>query len=52
MRNGPEPKEVAKVALESIKASVVSARQKANKHNFFSYHVDKDANYMHIQKGK
>jgi short-subunit dehydrogenase len=42
MRNAPEPKEVAKVILESIEASVVSARQGSN-NNFFRYPVGKDA---------
>jgi NAD(P)-dependent dehydrogenase (short-subunit alcohol dehydrogenase family) len=43
MRNAPEPKEVAKVILESIEASVVSARQGANNNNFFRYPVGEDA---------
>jgi hypothetical protein len=42
MRNAPEPKEVAKVILESIEASVVSAMQGAN-NNFFRYPVGEDA---------
>jgi hypothetical protein len=37
MRNAPEPKEVAKVILESIEASVVS------NNNFSRYPVGKDA---------
>jgi len=41
MRNAPDPKEVAKVVLESIEASVVSTRQAAN--NFFRYPVGEDA---------
>jgi NAD(P)-dependent dehydrogenase (short-subunit alcohol dehydrogenase family) len=41
MRNAPDPKEVAKVVLESIEASVVSSRQGAN--NFFKYPVGEDA---------
>ena len=43
MRNAPEPKEVAKVVLESIEASAVSARQGANNNNFFRYPVGEDA---------
>jgi NAD(P)-dependent dehydrogenase (short-subunit alcohol dehydrogenase family) len=43
MRNAPEPKEVAKVILESIEASVVSAMQGANNNNFFKYPVGEDA---------
>jgi short-subunit dehydrogenase len=44
MRNAPEPKEVAKVILESIEASVVPAMQGANNYNnFFRYPVGKDA---------
>jgi short-subunit dehydrogenase len=42
MRNAPAPKEVAKVILESIEASVVSTRQGAN-NNFFRYPVGEDA---------
>ena len=42
MKNAPEPKEVAKVILESIEASVVSAMQGAN-NNFFRYPVGEDA---------
>ena len=42
MRNAPHPKEVAKVILESVKASVDSPRQQAN-NNFFRYPVGKDA---------
>ena len=42
MRNAPEPKEVAKVILESIEASVVSARQGAN-NNFSRHLIGKDA---------
>ena len=41
MRNAPDPKEVAKVVLESIEASVVSAKQGAN--NFIRYPVGEDA---------
>ncbi len=41
MRNAPQPKEVAKVILESIEASVVSARQGNN--NFHRYPVGEDA---------
>jgi short-subunit dehydrogenase len=41
MRNAPDPKEVAKVVLESIEASVVASRQGAN--NFFRYPVGEDA---------
>jgi hypothetical protein len=41
MSNAPEPKEVAKVILESIEASVVSARQRNN--NFHRYPVGEDA---------
>jgi NAD(P)-dependent dehydrogenase (short-subunit alcohol dehydrogenase family) len=44
MRNAPEPKEVAKVILESIEVSVVSAMQGANNNNnFFKYPVGEDA---------
>ena len=43
MRNAPEPKEIAKVILESIEASAVSARQGANNNNFFRYPVGEDA---------
>jgi short-subunit dehydrogenase len=42
MRNAPEPKEVAKVILESIEASVVSARQGDN-NNFHRYPIGDDA---------
>ena len=42
MRNAPEPKEVAKVILESIEASAVSARQGDN-NNFHRYPVGEDA---------
>ncbi|MBV9177618.1 MAG: SDR family oxidoreductase [Nitrososphaeraceae archaeon] len=42
MRNAPDPKEVAKVILESIEASVVSSRQGTN-NNFFKYPVGEDA---------
>jgi NAD(P)-dependent dehydrogenase (short-subunit alcohol dehydrogenase family) len=42
MRNAPEPKEVAKVILESIEASIVSARQGDN-NNFHRYPVGDDA---------
>ena len=42
MRNAPEPKEVAKVILESIEASAVSARQ-GNNNNFHRYPVGEDA---------
>jgi NAD(P)-dependent dehydrogenase (short-subunit alcohol dehydrogenase family) len=42
MRNAPEPKEVAKVILESIEASVVFSRQGTN-NNFFKYPVGEDA---------
>ena len=42
MRNAPESKEVAKVILESIEASVVSTMQGAN-NNFFKYPVGEDA---------
>jgi NAD(P)-dependent dehydrogenase (short-subunit alcohol dehydrogenase family) len=41
MRNAPQPKEVAKVILESIEASVVSARQGNN--NFHRYPIGEDA---------
>ena len=41
MRNAPQPKEVAKVILESIEASVVSAREGNN--NFHRYPVGEDA---------
>jgi short-subunit dehydrogenase len=43
MRNAPEPKEVAKVILESIEASAVSARQGDNNNNFHRYPVGEDA---------
>jgi short-subunit dehydrogenase len=42
MRNAPEPKEVSKVTLESIEASIVSARQGDN-NNFHRYPVGDDA---------
>jgi short-subunit dehydrogenase len=42
MRNAPEPKEVAKVILESIEASIVSARHGDN-NNFHRYPVGDDA---------
>ena len=42
MRNAPEPKEVANVILESIEASVVSARQGDN-NNFHRYPIGDDA---------
>ena len=42
MRNAPEPKEVAKVILESIEASVVYARQGHN-NNFHRYPIGDDA---------
>jgi hypothetical protein len=42
MRNAPEPKEVARVVLESIGVSVVSTRKGAN-NNFSRYAVGKDA---------
>jgi NAD(P)-dependent dehydrogenase (short-subunit alcohol dehydrogenase family) len=42
MRNAPQPKEVAKVILESIEASVVSARH-GNNNNFHRYPVGEDA---------
>ena len=41
MRNAPQPKEVAKVILESIEASVVSARKGDS--NFHRYAVGDDA---------
>ena len=41
MRNAPDPKEVAKVVLESVEASIDSARQ--GDHNFFRYPVGEDA---------
>jgi NAD(P)-dependent dehydrogenase (short-subunit alcohol dehydrogenase family) len=40
MRNAPDPKEVARVVLESIEASVVSASKGVN---FFRYPVGEDA---------
>jgi NAD(P)-dependent dehydrogenase (short-subunit alcohol dehydrogenase family) len=45
MRNAPEPKEVAKVIIQSIEASVVSATQEGGNdyNNFFRYPVGKDA---------
>jgi NAD(P)-dependent dehydrogenase (short-subunit alcohol dehydrogenase family) len=49
MRNAPGPKEVAKVILESIKASVVSAN---NYNNFFRYHVGEDAKFYADAKRK
>jgi hypothetical protein len=42
MKNAPAPKEVAKVILQSIEASVVSARKGANNNNFFRYPVGED----------
>ena len=42
MRNAPEPKEVAKVILESINDSLVSTRQEGS-NNFYRYPVGKDA---------
>jgi NAD(P)-dependent dehydrogenase (short-subunit alcohol dehydrogenase family) len=50
MRNAPEPKEVAKVILESIEASVVSARQGDN--NFHRYPVGEDAKFYADAKRK
>jgi hypothetical protein len=41
MKNVPQPKEVAKVILESIEASVVSAKHGNN--NFHRYPVGEDA---------
>jgi hypothetical protein len=41
MRNAPDPKEVAKLVLESIEDSVVSAKQGAD--NFFRYPIGEDA---------
>lgn len=53
MRNAPEPKEVAKVILESIEASVVSTTQGANDYNnFFRYPVGKDAKFYADAKRK
>jgi hypothetical protein len=49
MRNAPGPKEVAKVILESIKASVVSAD---NHNNFFRFHVGEDAKFYADAKRK
>jgi short-subunit dehydrogenase len=51
MRNAPEPKEVAKVILESIEASVVSARQGDN-NNFHRYPVGEDAKFYADAKRK
>jgi hypothetical protein len=51
MRNAPEPKEVARVVLESIGASVVSTRQGAN-NNFSRYLLVKMQSSMQMQKGK
>jgi NAD(P)-dependent dehydrogenase (short-subunit alcohol dehydrogenase family) len=42
MRNAPEPREVAKVILESIEASLVSVRQ-GNNNNFHRYPIGDDA---------
>ena len=50
MRNAPEPKEVAKVILESIEASIVSARQGDN--NFHRYPVGEDAKFYADAKRK
>jgi NAD(P)-dependent dehydrogenase (short-subunit alcohol dehydrogenase family) len=53
MRNAPDPKEVAKVILESIECSVVSAKQGANNsNNFFRYPVGKDAKFYADAKRK
>jgi hypothetical protein len=52
MRNAPEPKEVAKVILESIEASVVSARQGANNNISLDILLVKMQNCMQMQKGK
>jgi NAD(P)-dependent dehydrogenase (short-subunit alcohol dehydrogenase family) len=41
MRNAPDPKEVAKLVLESIEDSVVSAKEGA--YNFFRYPIGEDA---------
>jgi NAD(P)-dependent dehydrogenase (short-subunit alcohol dehydrogenase family) len=49
MRNAPGPKQVAKVILESIEASVVSAN---NYNNFFRYHVGEDAKFYADAKRK
>jgi short-subunit dehydrogenase len=51
MRNAPEPKEVAKVILESIEASVVSARQGDN-NNFHRYPIGEDAKFYADAKRK
>jgi NAD(P)-dependent dehydrogenase (short-subunit alcohol dehydrogenase family) len=51
MRNAPKPKEVAKVILESIEASIVSARQ-GNNNNLHRYPVGDDAKFYAEVKRK
>ena len=51
MRNAASPKEVAKVVLESIEASAVSARQGTN-NNFFRYPVGENAKFYADVKRK